>query len=848
MTPRFSLLSACALTLTITLARTGSAAVLPTPEAPSAATSLPEPRMVEVTLGGSVTQQALLHAGLDIVNTREGALVILEWPGDERKLAALGATWRLIDATPGRTAARLAEAELASAPAPRAQTQSLNSARAVAAPPFGAGSMGGYWTTAEIKQRLDELVAGDTQDIVADKIDTVGYSVQGRPIWGLQLGKRVTGTDTRPVAFYNSLTHAREPGGMQSMLYFAADLLPRYGTDPFVTYLLDKRRIYLVPLVNPDGYRVNELTYTNTASFGLWRKNARDNNGNGSFAADSDGVDLNRNYGFKWGFDNTGSSPDMTTETYRGPAAFSEPESQVQRDLVTALQPVTGLSFHSFSDLLLHPWGYTNSQPVDAAAFHEWNDLLTRDNAYQTGQSGPLLYNVNGDFNDWCYGDTTAKARAFTWTPEIGNDTDFFWPPPSRIVPLAQSTLRTSYMVAAIAGAFVQQDGWTIAEGNLNASYGAHVSVRARNLGAGAAAGPGLTGTLTPLDPGVRMLVSTIAYPTLTSRTSGNPLGGATFEMVVNDTVTAGRLVRFQIQFGDASGLVSRDTLSIPLGTPTVLAFDNASSGMTNWTVSPANTWGVVQNDPQHLSNYFADSPSGNYSIGSAATMTLVAPLNMTSGLHAFAVYESRWDIQRDYDAGVVEASLNGSTWTNIRAPGSSPGSGFGVQTLGRYFYQGTRWGWRTEWADLSAYTGSAGSAVRLRFRLRSDGNSNYDGLSLDSLRVLLFDPAAQPALVAVGPPAAAGTLDLSSPWPNPARRLARFEFALPERAEASLVVLDLQGRLVRTLSSGITAGGGYARQWDMNDASGRRVNAGVYFVRLATPQRQLTRRLVVMP
>ena len=799
--------------------------------------------MVEIALGGNVTQLAVIHTGLDIVSTREDALVILEWPGDELKLNALGATTRVLDAHPGQTAARIARADLAAMPATKAIKTS-----SIATPPFGSGSMGGYWTTAEIKQKLDDLVANDTHDIVADKIDTVGYSRQGRPIWGLQLGKKVTGTDTRPVAFYNALTHAREPGGMQSMLYFADNLIAKYGSDPFVTYLLDKRRIYLVPLVNPDGYKVNEDTYTNTAGFGLWRKNTRDNNLNGSFAADSDGVDLNRNYGFKWGFDNTGSSPDVTTETYRGPSAFSEPESQAQRDLVTALHPVSGLSFHTYADLMLHPWGYTNSQPVDAAAFHEWNDLLTRDNAFQSGQSGPLLYNVNGDFNDWAYGDTTSKARAFTWTPEIGNDNDFFWPPPSRIVPLAQSTLRTSYMVAAIAGAFVQQDGWTIAEGNLNASYGAHVSVRARNVGAGAAAGPGLTGTLTPLDPGVRMLLSTVTYPTLGSRTSGDPLGGATFEMVVNDTVTVGRLVRFQIQFGDASGLVSRDTLTIPLGTPTVLASDDASLAMAKWTVSPAGTWGIVQNDPLHTSRYFADSPAGNYPIGSAATMTLVSPLNMTTGVHAYAVYDSRWDIQHDYDAGVVEASFNGTTWVNVRGPGGFVGSGLGVQTAGKYFYEGTRWGWRTEWTDLSAYTGAAGSAVRLRFRLRSDGNTNFDGLSLDSLRVLLFDPAAQPALVAVGPPSAQGTLELSNPWPNPAHRSARFEFALPAPGEASLEVLDLAGRVVRTLSSGTIDAGRYARQWDMSDTNGHRVNAGVYFVRLRTSAQRLTRRLVVMP
>ncbi len=92
-------------------------------------------------------------------------------------------------------------------------------------PPFGSGSMGGYWTLDEIKMKLDDLVASDVNDVVADKIDTLGYSRQGRPIWGLRIGKSVVGPDTRPVVFYNALTHAREPEGMQALFYFVDDLL-----------------------------------------------------------------------------------------------------------------------------------------------------------------------------------------------------------------------------------------------------------------------------------------------------------------------------------------------------------------------------------------------------------------------------------------------------------------------------------------------------------------------------------------------------------------------------------------------------------------------------------------------
>lgn len=818
--------------------------------APAARAWADEPRLVRVPLGGAVTMERLLRDGFDVVDVRgQDSATLLEWPQDAAKLARLGVAPTVLDEHPGRTAATLARAELAA----RGRTgqalgaQPVHRAGKLDAPPFGGGSMGGYWTTAEIKQELDALVAGDTHDVVDDKIDTLGYSIRHRPIWGLQIGKHVTGPDTRPVVFFNALTHAREPGGMQTLFYFVNDILSRYGTDPYATALLDHRRIYIVPLVNPDGYAVNESLYVATSSFGYWRKNVRDNNNDGVFSMANDGVDLNRNYGWQWGYDDIGSSPDPTTETYRGTGPFTEPETQVQKTAIDNLKPVSGLSFHTYADLVLHPWGYNPAVPLpDAAAFHEWNDLLTHDNAYQSGESGPLLYTVNGEFNDWCYGDTVAKPRAYTWTPEIGTQDDGFWPPPSRITPLAAENLRSCYVVTSIAGSFVQADGYAIQEGALNASYGAHLLVHARNVGV-ATAGPSLAGTCVPLDPGVRMLVSNVSYPTLASRTDGDPTGGSTFEMVVDDTITPGRLERFEIDFTDANGLYARDTLRIPLGTPTVLASDDASSGLGKWTTT---TWGIVSNDPAHPSRYFADSPSGNYPAGANEILTLNQALNLSTGAHAYAVFDTRWDFEVDYDAGLIEGSLNGSTWTLLHSTGSTPGSGISnsVQIANQPYFAGTRWNWKTEWADLSPFTGAAGSAARLRFRVRGNGSGQFDGMSMDSLRVLLYDPGAQPALVAVNDAPTAATVELSTALPNPVRSIARFEFALPRASTIRLDVVDLQGRVVRNLAAGPVAAGHYARVWDRSTNAGSRAAPGVYFVRLATGDRAaVTRRFALV-
>src|SRR4029079_6687677 len=87
-----------------------------------------------------------------------------------------------------------------------------------------------------------------------------------------------------------------------------------------------------------------------------------------------------------------------------GTLPASERETQTQRNEVIALQPKTALSFHTYSDLWLHPWGYTASATSDSAAFYEWNDEATVGVGYMAGQSTRVLYAVNGEFNDWCYG------------------------------------------------------------------------------------------------------------------------------------------------------------------------------------------------------------------------------------------------------------------------------------------------------------------------------------------------------------------------------------------------------------------------------------------------------------
>jgi len=806
------------------------------------------PRKVLVTLDPPRSISTLLEAGLDVVEVRgEGEAVVFEWPGDEATLAAIGATRQLLDADPGASEAARARRELAVRP--RAAGVPVRSAiredgryRVEMLPPFGSGSMGGYWTLDEVKMKLDSLVAHDVHDVVADELDTLGTTHYGRPIWALELGKSVEGPDSRPIAYFNSLTHAREPIGMQALFHFVDDLLAGYGSDPWKTYLLDHRRIVICPVVNPDGYQANVNTYVGSggASFGNWRKNARDNNLSGTFNA-GDGVDLNRNFGFQWGFNAVGSSGQPSSDLYRGPSAFSEPESQAQRDRVIALQPQTAMSFHTYGDLWLHPWGYQVAATSDSALFYEWNDEAMAGIGYSAGQATRVLYEVNGEFNDWCFGETAAKPRLYSWTPEVGNASDGFWPAPSRILPLSRESLRGCYTVAAIAGPYVRAERADWTGGSLLIGALGSVEVFARNLGRGATS-TGLNATLVSLDPGAEVVSGAVGYPTLASRTSAAPNGDAVFSVATADTLTPGRLLRFRVEFRDDAGLYCRDTLEIPAGLPTVLLNEPADNFL-NWVVG--GNWGTVSNNAAHPSRFFADSPFGVYVSSYNGPFTMKGRLDLSGVTHAWAFFDARWSFEGDYDGCVVEASFDSVTWTPLAGRTTTAGV-FAPQPAGKPIYEGHRFNWRSERVDLTPFCGPPGGAVRFRLRSMSDSGIEFDGMSFDSLRIVIYDPNAQPAPLAVAAHAG-GPLELDAPRPNPARAGATFGWSLPRGGAARLEILDLAGRRVATLADGAFGANRYVRAWDLRDARGSRVAPGVYFARLSSADGMRLRRLVVL-
>jgi carboxypeptidase T len=242
-------------------------------------------------------------------------------------------------------------------------------------------------------------------DIV--KVSSIGKSVEGRDIWALQINTTpehlLAGQSSKPGVIFMGNHHAREHVSAEIPLMLAQHLLENRD-DTQIAALLDSRDLWIIPMVNPDGVEYDIAT----ANYRMWRKN-RAKNRDGTM-----GVDLNRNYGYKWG--TGGSSSSGSSDVYMGPQPFSEPESSAIRDFVTAHQNARVLlSFHTFSELILYPWGHTYDDITDKRdlqVFETMARTMAQWNKY-TPQQASDLYIASGDTTDWAYG--THKMFAFTF-------------------------------------------------------------------------------------------------------------------------------------------------------------------------------------------------------------------------------------------------------------------------------------------------------------------------------------------------------------------------------------------------------------------------------------------------
>jgi len=677
---------------------------------------------------------------------------------------------------------------------------------------FSYGSMGGYLTADEVYAKLDEMFQNHP-NIITEK-DSIGATLLGEPIYAVKISDNPNVDENEPEVFYNSLIHAREPESMMQLLYYMYYLLDNYGTDPEVTYLVDNREMYFVPVFNVDGYKYNETTNPNGG--GMWRKNRRQNSDG------SKGVDLNRNWGYNWGYDNTGSSPNPSSETYRGTAAFSEPETESIRQFCISHNFKTALNYHTYSDLLILPWGYTPHETPDSLTYREFASEMTQYNHYSWGTSSDIIYSVNGDADDWMYGEQTEKDKMIIMTPEVGTSSDGFWPPQSRILPLAEENIFPNLYIAWAAGDFVKVDSYGLEREYVNPGENVKLGFSIKNKGLSDATN--IVVSISSISPFISTPRLPIRLDSLSARNSFIPDDSLLLSISPEAPVGESQNLLASVSLNGQT--VQQDTISLIIGTPSIIFEDTASTLASSWTTQSnlSQHWEETTDVFFSPPNSYTGSKNGDYLSSINNQLILSDEIDLTNTNKPFLTFQTKWNIESGWDAARVSVSTNnGSTWTDIAGKFTKPANGQGVQLpTNAPIYDGSQNSWVTEIMDLSPFENQS---VKLRFKIESDSYVEYDGWYIDNIEVMSYDSLTTGIRDDVKP----YKFMLNQNYPNPFNPSTVISYSIPEFSQVTLKVFDLLGREVLTLVNQEQKAGSYKVTFN---ASG--FASGIYFYRLS--------------
>ncbi len=769
-------------------------------------------------------------------------------------------------------------------------------------------NFGLFHTYSEAGDWLDQMHL-DYPDVVSAKW-SLGQSHQGNDIWCVRVSDNPEVDEDEPEILFDGMHHAREIMASEMVLMLIDHLGSEYGDDPEITWLLDNREIYLVPIVNPDGVLYNETTNPNGG--GMWRKNRRFN-GDGTY-----GVDPNRNYPYEWV--GPGSSTYPGDDTYRGPSAGSEPEVQALMGLVNAHAFITSQSFHTYSNLILYPWGFTTANSPDDALYQHMAGIMSQYNGYETGQAPELLYEVNGSTTDWMYGATDEHPAALAFTSEIGGYNDGFWPDESRRDALFNENLWPSLYQIMCAAAYVKADDATVAggdgNGRLDPGETAGLAFDLVNLGVLDDA-TSVTVTLSTPDPYLQLHETTRALGSIAANGTLD-LTSAPFSASLDPACPDGRALPVLAQIAWDGGAVDQK-LIYPAGSAQILFEDDFEGPFVNWTTT--GEWDLTTSSSHSPSTSLTDTPVGEYNDQTTTSATLTDGVLVPAG--GTLSFWHRYDIEEGWDYGYAQVSGDGGGWTTVGT------------------YTGLQNAWTQVEVDLSAY---AGQAVRVRFELDTDYSVTEDGWYVDDVVIegvgssnelppapALIDPApggetlttvaltcgtvtdpegdpvtygfrvyddaaltsvvfATEGVTAAGGEAEAeitGLADGQTYWWRAfaadtvewglmsdaqdfvvnastdvdgvilgfdLRQIARsggenvrLALDLPRAGDLTVTVFNARGQAVRTLASGSRAAGSHLLTWDGRDASGRHAASGVYFVKAKAGNESAVARVLMV-
>lgn len=647
---------------------------------------------------------------------------------------------------------------------------------------FNLGSMGGCLTLSEMEAELDDMrtySVNNGLNIVSVKQDA---SSTGQTTWGNPSSTitnngltysgigttrwnpntiyyvRITGNEsstpegTKPQMLFTSMIHSREVSALMNNIYFMWYLIENYNTDTAVKNLVDNNELYFVPVVNPDGLRWNQ--HLSASGGGMQRKNLRPGAGGTTNSSANRGVDLNRNFNYFWGTAGTGSSSNSSSDSYRGPSAASEPETQIMVDFILSRNFKTAIWNHTFANSIPHPYG-GNPSFVSGREdeMHRWHEDMTKYNRYVSGAT--IFTPANGIADDWMVGGSTdangstgSGQNILATTPEHGGEG--FWPPPSSIVPIAKRSIRISLMGAYYGGKYAKFHDLTQSDIN---STSANLDFAIERVGQTAS---NFTLTVTPVSSNITNIVSPSTQTGMAVLEQRN----VSASMTLDPSIQPNDKIEYKIQLSNDEGIFYEANLE-KYYQPSVIFFHNAdANGLTGWTNSG---WSNSSADAYSGSNALRTGNAVPYANNTTKTLTTSSTYDLSGSSEVLIQFYSKWDVERNFDLVEFQASTNGTTWVTLNGKYSKPKSSsstndhnaksatdeaFQGNNSSGHIYDGDRMdNWVMEEVVINSSENSAifeAPSVRFRFRMRSDsGNvfenysANGEGFFFDDFKIL---------------------------------------------------------------------------------------------------------------
>ena len=586
---------------------------------------------------------------------------------------------------------------------------------------------GGFYTYSEMLAELDEMsqlfpnLISTRSDVKDENIFSEPHphqTYEDRFLQWVKISDNPNTNENEPEVLYTAVHHAREPASLQQLIFYMWYLLENYETDQEIRDIVDNTELYFIPCVNPDGYVYNETDEPQGG--GMWRKNR----------FNTHGVDNNRNYSY---IDNNGNevwntagtSNNTGNDTYAGTEPFSESENSAIRYFVENNDFKLALNNHTYSNLLLYPFGYDYNQfTEDNEVFESISGLLVQENGYENILSSEL-YPAAGDSDDFMYGMLTTensgtRDKIFAMTPEIGSS---FWPAAATIEDLCKEMLFLNLNAARLVNNYAtlnEISSYTIEGLSFNSTY------ELQRLGISE---PGdFSVTFVPVSDNISSVESVNNYNQL-------DLGETvedSFSITLNSNINVGDDVSYKLVLNNGAFDKEYQITKI-FGEYSAIFTDSEGAFSGNW-ITNSNEWAETNEDYFSASTSITDSPNNNYYNNENSVITINNEIDLSDYSYAEITFKAKWEIQSNFDYVQLEIySDNSDYWIPQCGIYTQSGGGNHQNAYGEPLYSGNQDAWIEEKISLSDYLGES---ILIRFKIITNGFGRRDGFYFDDLEI----------------------------------------------------------------------------------------------------------------